>query len=430
VTTARDLHGDRETSSKPRGAEGRIRVAQRQARATLRLAGGFAVAAAVALVVPHRTGDWLPLHLFLVGALLLAISAATQLFAVSWSAGAPPTDHLATMQRWLLAAGAASLATARELQWPSWLVAAGGALVITSLVVLGISLTRTVSRGVQRRFDGSLRSYLAALAAGLAGSALGIAMASGLDAVPYGRVRAAHLTLNLLGLVGLVIAGTLPFFTATQARVKMSARATGRAQDLVLAGLVGALGAATLGFLLARPVVAAVGLGAYAAGVLGSVVLVPRIGVRQLRWGGPRLLQLGAGVTWWVGASVVAAWRAGHGAVAFTPTVVGVLVVGGYAQILGAAVAYLGPVLRAAGHEQLTAGFRTTRSWLALGAANVAAIALLLGTSGVAVAAILVWVIDTSARVARLVAGPGARLCRRTPSAQDDRAPGRGRRIA
>jgi nitrite reductase (NO-forming) len=68
-------------------------------------------------------------------------------------------------------------------------------------------------------------------------------MASGLEAPPVARVRAAHLTLNLLGLVGLVIAGTLPFFTATQARVKMSARATGRAQGLVLAGLVGALGA-------------------------------------------------------------------------------------------------------------------------------------------------------------------------------------------
>jgi nitrite reductase (NO-forming) len=285
--------------------------------------------------------------------------------------------------------------------------------------VLGTSLTRTVSGGAQRRFDGSLRSYLAALAAGLAGSALGIAMASGLDAAPYARVRAAHLTLNLLGLVGLVIAGTLPFFSATQARVKMSARATARAQGLVLAGLVAALGAATLGFLLAWPMVAALGLGLYAAGVLGSVALVPRIGVKQLRWGGPRLLQLGAGVAWWVGASIVAAWRAGHGAVAFTPTVVGVLVVGGFAQVLGAAVAYLGPVLRAGGHEQLTAGFRTTRSWLALGAANAAAIALMFGASGVAVAAVFVWVIDLSARVARLVSGTartaaGARLRRRT----------------
>jgi hypothetical protein len=46
----------------------------------------FAVSAGVATVVPHRTGAWLPLHLFLVGALLLAISGTTRLFAVTWSA--------------------------------------------------------------------------------------------------------------------------------------------------------------------------------------------------------------------------------------------------------------------------------------------------------------------------------------------------------
>ena len=89
---------------------------QRQSRFTLGLAGGYVVAATVALVVPHRTGDWLSLHLFLVGALLLAISAATQLFAVTWAAGIPPSDRVAAIQRWLLVAGVGLLATARELQ--------------------------------------------------------------------------------------------------------------------------------------------------------------------------------------------------------------------------------------------------------------------------------------------------------------------------
>jgi nitrite reductase (NO-forming) len=405
ATASVDATGDASDSTTPRGSAGRVAVVQRQARFTLGLAGGFVVAATLALVVPHRTGDWLSLHLFLVGTLLLAISAATQLFAVTWAAGTPPSDRVAASQRWLLVGGAALLATARELQWPSALIAAGGAMVIVALVVLCISLQRTVASGVQRRFDSALRSYLAALAAGLAGCALGIAMASGLDAPMYGRVRAAHLTLNLLGLVGLVIAGTLPFFTATQARMKMATRASGRAQTLVLAWLIGALGATTVGFLAARPVVAAVGLGAYAAGILGSVALLPTIRVKQLRWAGPRLVQLGAGVAWWVGATVVVAWHAGHGAPVFTSTVVGVLVVGGYAQILGAAVAYLGPVLRAGGHQQLTAGFLTTRSWLALGAANVAAIALVLGAPEVVGAAIFVWVVDTAARAGALMLG-------------------------
>jgi hypothetical protein len=203
--------------------------------------------------------------------------------------------------------------------------------------------------------------------------------------------------------VGLVIVGTLPFFTATQARVKMSARASGRAQTLALAWLVGALGATTIGFLAALPVVTVLGLSAYAAGVLGLVALLPRVGAKQLRWAGPRLVQLGAGAAWWVGATIAVAWQAGHASPAFTPAVLGVLVVGGYAQILAAAVAYLAPVLGAGGHQQLTAGFRTTRSWLALGAGNVAAIAFVFSLPRVAGAAIFVWVLDTAVRVALLL---------------------------
>ena len=42
------------------------------------------------------------------------------------------------------------------------------------------------------------------------------------------------------------------------------------------------------------------------------------------------------------------------------------LVLGGYVQILVASLAYLAPVLRGGGHVRLSAGFATTRSWLAL----------------------------------------------------------------
>ena len=61
--------------------------------------------------------------------------------------------------------------------------------------------------------------------------------------------------------------------------------------------------------------------------------------------------------------------------------------------------------MRAGGHQQLTGGFGKTRSWVAFGAANVAAIALVLGAPEVAGAAIFVWLIDTAARAALLVRG-------------------------
>ena len=81
-------------------------------------------------------------------------------------------------------------------------------------------------RGVQRRFDTAARWYLAGLACGLAGAGLGIAMGTGIGSAA--DLRDAHVALNVLGLVGLVVGGTVPFFVATEARVKLSPRATAR----------------------------------------------------------------------------------------------------------------------------------------------------------------------------------------------------------
>lgn len=399
---------DSASAGATRGPAGRVAIAQSQARATLALAFVFVVATALALVVPHRTGWWLPLHLFLAGALLLAISAATQLFVVTWAAGPPASNRVAVAQRWLLAGSVALLVASRELAWPRVLAGLGGVGVIGALLVLGLSLQSTARAGVQRRFDGAVRAYLCALLAGIIGSAFGVAMVGGRIGSALPRVRAAHLTLNLLGLIGFVIVATLPSFTATQARVKMSPRADLRAQGAMLAWLSAALATATIGFLSGRPSVAAVGLGAYAAGLVGLVALLPAIRAKQLHWAGPRLLQLGAGLAWWIGATVMLAAQAARNDTVFTRPVIGILVVGGYAQILAAALAYLGPVLRGGGHLRLSQGFRTTRSWLALITANVAAVALLLRAHDIVVVAIGVWLLDTTIRAATLLRPPKA----------------------
>jgi nitrite reductase (NO-forming) len=385
----------------PRGPAGRVAVAQHQARLTLGTAGVFAVAAAAALVVPHRTGWWLPLHLFLVGALLLAISAATPLFTVTWAAGPPPTDAYATTQRIALAVGALALAVGREADVTP-LLAIGGSLVVGALVMLAVSLRRTMVGAVQRRFDSAVRCYLAAIAFGVAGCLLGLVM--GLDETGdvHDRVRTAHLTLNLLGLVGLVIVGTLPLFIATQLRAKASRHATPPVLSALLAGFVLALGLAGAGALTGFAAITAAGYTVYAALLSGLVLLVPPVGRKQLAWAGPRVLQLAAGVAWWCGATAVMAVHAAAGSNVFTPAVIAALVVGGYAQILVASLAYLGPVLRGGGHERLAAGFRLTRAWPGLVAANVAATALVLDVP-VAAAALAIWVIDTLVRAVLLL---------------------------
>ncbi len=144
------------------------------------------------------------------------------------------------------------------------------------------------------------------------------------------------------------------------------------------------------------------GLAAYAAGIVGIAATLPRLGAKQLRWAGPRLVQLLAGLAWWAGAVAAAAVGAAGGSRPLGETTLVVLVVFGYGQILAASLAYLLPVLRAGGHERLTAGFATTRSWVALAAANAGALALVAGLPAVAGALVAVWVLDAASRVVRL----------------------------
>jgi nitrite reductase (NO-forming) len=375
----------------------RVAIVQGQARSALRLAAAFGAAAAVAIVAPHRTGAWLPLHLFLVGSVLLAVSGAARLFAVTWSAGEPAGTRLVTAQRWLIAAGAAGLAVGREGSLPVGALAAAGLCVTAGLVLLAVLLSMEVRRGRVRRFRPALHFYLAALGFGVVGTGLGAALVTGSEGL-----RDAHVTVNLLGLVGLVIAGTLPFFIATQARMKRAPRATpGRLHTAlgVLAVAVVAAGAAEVAH---RPAVAGVALTGYVAGLVYLVTLLPVPGSRQWRWAGPRLLQLGLGVAWWAAVVAVAAGRSLAGWAAFPEPLVVTLVIGGFLQILVASLAYLAPVLRGGGHQQLSAGLRATRSWVALVAGNLAALAWIGGQHRLADAGLVVVAVDVAARAARL----------------------------
>jgi nitrite reductase (NO-forming) len=380
----------------PGRAATRVADVHRQARPTLVVAVAFLVAAAVAAVVPHRSGTWLPLHLFLIGGVLSAISAATQLLAVTWSAAPAPPRPAVAAQRWLLAGGAATLALSRELRLPTVVAAAAGVAVLAALVLLAGLLVHVRRRAVVPRFTAVVDAYLLAIALGLAGSGAGVAMVAGSSAT---GLRAAHLTANLLGLVGVVVAATLPAFTAVQARMKQSPRATPAAVRAVAGWLAACVVVAAAGHLLEARALVAGGMAGYAVGIAGVCALLPAVGRKQLRWAGPRLVQAAAGLAWWL---VAAALLAGA-----TPGVVGtrpvlVLVVGGYAQILAAALAYLAPVLRGGGHVALTAGFATTRSWLGVVAANVAVVAALADLGAVLAAAVVVWVADLVLRAARL----------------------------
>ncbi|HEY8523707.1 MAG TPA: hypothetical protein VIL48_02005 [Acidimicrobiales bacterium] len=381
-----------------------MRLSHAQTRPTLRLALGFVLAAALAAA--GGSPRWLPLHLFLAGGVVLAISGVSLMLTVTWSAAPAPPAGWVAVQRAGVAVGAAGVVLGREAGVPHGAAAAGG-LYLAGLVLLAVLLVVTVRRGVERRFDVAVAAYFAALAAGAAGVGLGIALVVG---APPAAARAAHLTVNLLGLVGLVVGGTLPFFAATVGRARMSPRATRRRLALTLGWQVAALGAAVAGLAAEVPDLAALGLAGYAGGICATLTTLPSLTRRQLRWAGPRLLGLWAGGIWWAVAVAAAAADAAAGRAVFADRWLVVLVVAGYAQILWGSLAYLLPMLRGGGHERLGEGFAATRSWLGLAAANLAGLAAVLGAPGRATAgAVAVWVLDGVWRAARVGTRPVAR---------------------
>lgn len=390
--------------ARPRGAAGRVKLAQRQARLTIPLVLLFVVAAVAAAAAAAVTGGtrWAWLHLLFAGGIVLLISAVSLMLTVTWSAAPAPSDRLVVVQRSLVTVGAATVVGGRELAAPHPVVTSGAVVYVAGLALLGYLLVATVRRGVERRFDVAVAGYVVALVAGATAAVLGAVMAA---TSPTLNLRATHMTLNLLGLVGMVIGATLPFYVATVVRSKMAPLARPRYLVAWLCVQTVALAVAAAGFAASLDVVAAAGLGLYAAGLCGLAPALPKPTRRQLEWAGPRLIGMWAGIAWWVVATAVAAVDAARGAAPLSGRWLLVLALAAYGQIVWGSLAYLLPVLRGGGHVLLSAGFATTRSWVGLAAVNVAGVALVAGLPPVAAVAVAVWVADTLWRFARLSVG-------------------------
>ena len=388
-----------------RGAADRVRLSHAQTRTTLRLALAFIAAAALAAAV--GAAWWLPLHLFLAGAVMLAISGVSLMLTVTWSAAPAPGDRLVAVQRTCVAVGAAGIAFGRHAGVGDGLIAAAAVVYLAGFLLLAGLLLVTARRGVERRFDPAVAAYLAALAVGMAGLMIGAWMAVG---TPPEMARAAHVATNLLGLVGLVVGGTMPFFAATVGRTRMAPRAGARRLVLTLCWQVATRLLAVVALWADAARLAAVGLGGYAVGVVGVMASLPRPNLRQWRWAGPRLVALWAGALWWATAVAATTVDAASGRVVFGDRWLVVLVVAGYAQILWGSLAYLLPMLRGGGPARLAEGFAATRSWLGLAAVNVAGLsAATAQPAAVTTVAIATWVIDSAWRTARVGTSRAAR---------------------
>jgi len=399
----------------PTRRAGRVVDSHEITRSAFQLSGLFILGAGIwAIYRFFNPGSWWsPLHTFMIGGVLLAISGATQLFSITWAAAIPPDRRLARTQRWLMAIGAGVVISGVTWGW-DWLVVVGALLVGSGLTALATILVGVRRRSLVRRFGLSSRFYLLAMTAGLMGVALGAALGIGSAGHRYLDFRVAHMHLNFVGLVGFTIVGTLPTILPTMAHHKM---VSGREAIIGFWLSTIALFAMVVGVVVGS---VAVGIGVGLAGVGLAVTLVGillRLGVRRILMSGLPGLLVSSGSLWLIGWMLTQsiALVGGEHIAWSRATGVGV---GGVAHVLFGSLAYLIPVLAGRGSDLGANLERMGASpWVRISIANAAVIALVVGLPGLIVLILVAtFGVDFAVRVA-LVFWQG-----RVSSPQQDRA--------
>lgn len=318
----------------------------------------------VVAVLLHRDlpqPRWLMIHLLLLGAVTHAILVWSQYFSFALlRSAATIADRRAQNIRLALSNGGAVLVfLGVPLSiWP--LSLAGAALLIVAVLWHGASLVRRARGSMPGRFGRTIRYYIAAAGTLALGAGVGGWLARG-DSSP-GLVL-AHALLNVLGWIGLAVAGTVVSLWPTILRTRADgAAATGAARALPFVAL-GVLVAAVGAVLSMLPIIA-LGL----AGYLAGLIVIGFSLWRAARQRPPRSfasMSVGMALVWWAGcvtallAGSVVASIDGAGITRLGPIVeqvVPFLVAGFAAQVLPGALSYLVPVVLGGGPTPVRVG--------------------------------------------------------------------------
>lgn len=377
--------------------QGRVVASHQIARGALRWALFFALVAAGWSVHTLITDGvwWGPLHAFLAGTVLMAISGLSQMFTITWSSTVPPPLRSVLAQRWAVVGGVGSTLLGVGLDIPL-LIWLGGIATFLGVALLAWIIHASVRRSLLRRFDLSARFYLVAFAAGLVGISLGTAMAAGVAAVSSPSIRLVHAHLNLVGLVGLTIIGTIPTLLPTTA---YSRAVSGRE--------------AQVGWWMASAGVAGIGIGVWIPELVGAGTIAVALafvlmlgGILRRLWSDGRgklaFLQISTGSLWLIG------WGLTNGAKVVTTGAMApfsgwtaAAVLAGVGQVLAGSLAYLVPVLRGSPFE-LNRHTMNRRGWVPLMSLNTAALCLGSGIPVLAVLLLSLWILDFGIRLAQV----------------------------
>jgi len=296
---------------------------------------------------------WLLVHLLLLGAVTNAIFV--------WSAHF--TDALlrrrntVASRRWqagrLAALNAGVLTVVSGMVTDGWIVTLVGSIAVGATAAAhGVTLALQARAALPSRFGATVRYYVCASLALPIGAGLGAALARDPLEPWHVRLLVAHITLNLLGWVGLTVMGTLVTLWPTMLRTRIAESAE-RVARQALPYLAASVVVIVLGSLTGLQSLAATGAAAYLCGILWAVRPLAQV-ARAKTPSSYGTWSVMAGVLWLVGSLV------GLVTVLVTSSTwvqvsdrLGLLVVplaaGFAAQVLLGALSYLVPVVLGGG---------------------------------------------------------------------------------
>ncbi len=245
---------------------------------------------------------WLLIHLLFLGAVTHSIVVWSQHFADTLL-HVPPKPAPALLA--LLNLGALTVMVGTQLA--NWHVVLGGAIALSAAVIWhGFRLVGSLRRALPSRFSTVVRFYVTAAVFLPIGATLGVFLAKGLPSPWHEQILLAHVSINVLGWVGLTVAGTVVTLWPTMLRTKLgegSEIALRRALPIMAVGVGGTAIASSFGL---WPL-AALMLAAYVLGL--ALLLRPLVEVaRRRRPHGFPAWSVAAGLTWLVGGLI--AWVA------------------------------------------------------------------------------------------------------------------------
>lgn len=317
-----------------------------------------AIAALLHPVVPDAT--WLMVHMVALGALTHSVMVWSTHFATTLLKTHPDVDDRATQNRRLvlLHLGIIAVLVGVPTAW-WWLTLLGATAIVVTVVRQAWQLARRLREALPGRFRIVVHHYLAAAAFLPVGATLGVLLARGHPDEVHARLLIAHSLVNVLGWIGITVAGTLITLWPTILRTRMDPAAERRARQ-ALPGLVAGLSLAVVGSLTGWRWALLAGVVGYLLALLwtGSSLIAParsRPPKHFAAW------SVAAGAVWLLVGIAMVGWRVatapdmtamadGYGRVA------AVLVVGFALQVLCGALSHLVPAVIGGGGRVVLVG--------------------------------------------------------------------------